>query len=452
MLVVSILMLVIGVITACLDLKQEDNTQSNPRKKRFGGLLILGAFLTGLFTMLALEIPTPEIYTTQGNSGYNNMIYVKFDWPLQVWYTLEPYDDPKENGSEYKEPIPLETSTSISAKASFLGIKWSDTESKDIVITSDNKLNVVETDEPGSSIASIKATFNEELLFPGDKLTKNKLSVEGITISGNTVPISDFEFSPSTISEGKNRIVITYQDLTCEVLYSAHKPQLSKIQARYAGTTLTEGDSIRTDDFKVIGIYEDGTQTELTDYKIEPSVAEEPGNLRVKVIKDDISTTLTVNVEKKPTNSLVCREQHTPDDALYWVSINKWSNTDDFDINGKRYSGGLKIEMNEMLSSWGATVGTALTSQIMLTNDNGKPLIGNIPFTIVLHQSMLSSQSSATISILVDGEERHNIGRIDASTTDKFPFDIDADGADSIIIRVDAQLKGGAFVFGVVDE
>jgi len=65
---------------------------------------------------------------------------------------------------------------------------------------------------------------------------------------------------------------------------------------------------------------------------------------------------------------------------------------------------------------------------------------------------MLSSQSSATISILVDGEERHNIGRIDASTTDKFPFDIDADGADSIIIRVDAQLKGGAFVFGVVDE
>ena len=284
---ISILMLIIGVVTEYLALKQENDTESNLRKKLFGWLLILGAFLTGFFTIISLEIPAPEIYTTQGDSGDNNTIYIKCDWPLRVWYTLEPYDNPQ-NGSEYKEPIPLEESTSISAKANFLKIKWSETVSKDIIITSDNKLNIVETDEPGSSIVSIKATLNEGVLFPGDELTKDKLNVEGITISGNIVIISDFKLSPITILEGQNRIVVTYQDLECEVLYFAHKPQLANIEARYTGTELTEGDSIHTDDFKVIGIYEDGTQTEFIDYKIEPSVAEKPGNLQVKVITDDM--------------------------------------------------------------------------------------------------------------------------------------------------------------------
>lgn len=448
---ISILMLIIGVVTEYLALKQKNDTESKLRKKLFGWLLILGAFLTGFFTIISLEIPAPEIYTTQGDSGDNNTIYVKCDWPLQVWYTLEPYDNPQENGLEYKEPIPLETSTSISAKASFFGIKWSKIVSKDIVITSDNKLNIVETNEPGSSIASIKATLNGELLFPGDELTKDKLNVEGITISGNTVTISNFKLSPITILEGQNRIVVTYQDLECEVLYFAHKPQLANIQARYTGSTLTEGDSVHTEDFKVIGIYEDGTQTEFTDYKIEPSVAEKPGNLQVKVIKDDMSTTTTVYVEKKPTNSLTYREQHTPNDVLNGVHITKWSSADDLDINGKRHSSGLKVEMTEAFSSMGATIGSPLSSQITLANDNGKPLVGNISFAIVADQSMFSSQSSATICILVDGDERHNTGRIDGSTTDEFIFNLDVEGADSIIIKVDAEIKNGAFVFGVVD-
>lgn len=449
-LVLSIIMLVIGVAIEYHAFK--NNSERNSQGKLIGGIMILGAFLAGLFPIIALEIPTPEIYTTQGDSEYNNMIYIKCDWPLHVWYTLAPYDNPEENGVRYEEPIPLETSISISAKASFFGIKWSETVSKDIVINSDNELNIVETNEPGSSIASIKATFNEEPLFPGDEVTKDLLSVEGTTISGNSVAISGFEFSPNIILEGQNRIAVTYQDLKCEVLYFSHYPQLVNIQAKYTGATLTEGDSILAEDFKVIGKYEDGTQTELTDFTIEPSVAEKPGNLQVKVIKGSMSTTTTVYIDQKPTNSLVCSEQHTPDNVWNQVYITKWSAVDDLDINGKRHSGGLKVEMTEAFSSMGATIGSPLSSQIMLTNDNGKPLVGNIAFAIVVDQSMFSSQSSATISILVDGEERHNTGRIDASTTDEFAFDIDVEGADSIVIRVDAEIKNGAFVFGMVNE
>jgi len=456
--IITVLVAVIGVIVEVFDARGNKKNPTNgetvrkSQSKGIGFLLIAGAILAGLLAIVTLEIPVPEIYTTQGDLEYNNMIYIKCDWPLQVWYTLDPYGNPEENGSKYEEPIHLEKSVSISAKASFFGIKWSEPVSKDIVITSNNELNIIETNEPGSSIVSITATLNEEPLFPGDELSKGTLSVKGTTISGSSVAISDFAFSPIIISAGENRIIVTYQDLECEVLYFAHYPQLVNIQAKYTGETLIEGSSIMAEDFEVIGIYENGTQTELTDFTIKPSIAEKPGNLQVKVIKGSISTTTTINIEKRPTNSLTYSEQHTPDDSLHAVSVSKWSATDDLDINGERHSGGLKVAMNDIFSSWGSTLGSPMTSKITFTNKDGRPLIGNLQFTIAVDQSMLSSQSSAIISILVDGEEQYNTEKIDASTTDKFIFDIDVDGADSITIRVDAEIKNGAFVFGVVDR
>ena len=52
----------------------------------------------------------------------------------------------------------------------------------------------------------------------------------------------------------------------------------------------------------------------------------------------------------------------------------------------------------------------------------------------------------------VNGEEKYNTGRIDASTTDQFAFDVNVDGADSMIIKIDAEIKNGSFTFGIVDE
>lgn len=451
--------LITGVGSALFTLSQrnvstdETVTQSRIKwKRRIGVILTLSTLVPAIVAIFIIEIPTPEIYTTTGDSYSNNAVYIKSDWLLQVYYTLVPYDDPQENGLKYEDAIPIETSVSVSAKTCFLGFRWSATESKDIVLTSDGNLNIIETDEPGTSIGEITATLNNRQLFPGDELKKDAFTVKGITIAGNSVPISDFTFSPNNISEGQNRIIVTYQDLECEILYSAHYPQLVSLQAQYTGPALVEGDDILVEDFNVVGTYEDGGQVELTDFSVEPSIANREGNLTVKVSKDGISTQVGIYVEPIPTNSLKCIEQHTPNDALHWVSITHWSNTDDFDINSKRYSGGLKVELNEMLSSLGSTVGSPLKAQIILTNDNGKPLVGNIPFTIVLDQSMYESKSSGTISIFVDGNELHNTGEIDGSTKEVFRFDIDADGADSIVIQADVVLKGGAFVFGIVDE
>lgn len=422
------------------------------RKRRIGEILTLSTLLPAIVAILIIEIPSPEIYTTTGDSHSNNALYIKSDWLLQVYYTLVPYDDPQVNGLKYENAIPIDTSVSVSAKTCFLGFRWSETESKDIVLTSDGNLNIIETDEPGTSIGEITAILTNRQLFPGDELKKDVFAVEGTTIAGNSVPILDFTFSPKIISKGQNRIIITYQDLEYEILYSAHYPQLVNLQARYTGPVLVEGDDILVEDFDVVGIYEDGNQVELTDFSVEPSTASREGNLTVKVSMNGISTQVGIYVEPIPTNSLKCIEQHTPNDALHWVNIVHWSNTDDFDINSKRYSGGLKVELKEMLSSLGSTVGSPLTAQIILTNDNGKPLVGNIPFTIVLDQSMYESKSSGTISIFVDGDELHNTGEIDGSTKEAFRFDIDADGADSIVIQADVVLKGGAFVFGIVDE
>lgn len=307
-------------------------------------------------------------------------------------------------------------------------------------------------DKQEGNIIEIQATIITKQLFPGDQLKKEALLVEGITMSGESVVLSDFKFTPNIITEGENEITVTYDDLTYVILFSAHNPQLVRINAKYVGESLQKGNEILPEYFSVIGIYEDGSQIELTDFLVEPSTASVSGDFLVRVFKGEISTEITLHIEDIPQNSLVCSERHSPNDAIFWVNIKKWSNTDDLDINGKRYSGGLKIEMGDTFSFLGSTVGNSLTSQITISDENGIPLIGNFTGVLVADQSMFSSQSSGIISILVNGEEKYSTGRIDSSTTDEFAFDIDVDGADSIIVKVDAEIKNGSFTFGIVDK
>lgn len=404
-----------------------------------------------IVTFFVLEVPAPEIYTTNGDSQTKNEVYFKTEWPLEVWYTLTPYDNP-ENGVKYKDSILIENSTSISAKACFANIKWSRVESRDIIIDDNGEVKFVETDELGTSIKEIRANIVTDKLFPGDKLTREDLCVEGINIAGETIPIVDYQFSPDTISEGINEITIVYQKFESIICYEACIPKLVKIKATYTGDKLVEGDEINKDCFEVFGIYEDDRQEQLLDYNIEPSVVDRGGNFPINVSKDNISTSITVYVDEMPKNSFTWNEKHVPNDAMNSVSIKVWSDAEDLDIAGKRHSGGLKITISNMFSSLGSGINNPVTSKITITNDDGRPLVDHFEGIFVVDQSMFNSKSYGTISILVDGEEKYNTGKIDSSTRDNFPFSIDIDGADSMIINTEAVINNGDFTFGFVNE
>ena len=114
-----------------------------------------------------------------------------------------PYDDPMKNGEKFKENIPIIRSMAVSAKATLFGIKWSELESKDIIIGNNNELEIIDPNSPGSSIMKISAYLVGSRYFPGDTLSQNDIKVEGETLAGDKVVIEDYSFSPDVMVEGK---------------------------------------------------------------------------------------------------------------------------------------------------------------------------------------------------------------------------------------------------------
>ena len=55
------------------------------------------------------------------------------------------------------------------------------------------------------------------------------------------------------------------------------------------------------------------------------------------------------------------------------------------------------------------------------------------------------------IELLDNNEVLFSTGEIDGNTTSAFPFNVNAEDADSYIIETAAKLRGTSFVFGLVD-
>lgn len=149
------------------------------------------------------------------------------------------------------------------------------------------------------------------------------------------------------------------------------------------------------------------------------------------------------------SNQITPIETHTPNDAVWSVNLLNWDEKSDYGINGNRYSGGIKVVISNMFTSMGSGAENQITSRIMLPlNDSIDKQFSGI---IILDQSMYGSASSAIIRILANNEVLFSTGEIDGNTTSAFPFNVNAEDADSYIIETAAKLRGTSFVFGLVD-
>ena len=104
-----------------------------------------------------------------------------------------------------------------------------------------------------------------------------------------------------------------------------------------------------------------------------------------------------------------------------------------------------------MFISMGANGSKDITSRITV------PLDGNYNETIfegvfVLDQSMYGTESTGTISILIDNKEVFTTGEIGGNTLNAFPFKIDFGNADALIILTEAHLVGSDVVYGFVSQ
>ena len=157
-------------------------------------------------------------------------------------------------------------------------------------------------------------------------------------------------------------------------------------------------------------------------------------------------TTQTPNNKEQ---QVTVTEQHTPNDVATQVSYCDWDVENDFGITNKRYEGGYKVTITNFFTATGSTVDNDITSRLILQ----LPLNYADPIftgTLVLHNSMFGSKSHGTIRILVNGEEKFSTGEISGDCTSDFPFNINIDGADSIIVEADVTVSGGKFEYGLV--
>lgn len=219
----TLILLVVSFILAVITLVV------NGKGKVAFGVGTVAAAISAAISFTAMSIPKPEIYTTNGNSVKENEVYFSTEWPLTVKYTLVPYDDPMKNGEEFKENIPIIRSMAVSAKSTLFGIKWSELESKDIIIGNNNELAIIDPNSPGSSIMKISAYLVGSRYFPGDTLSQEDIKVEGETLAGDKVVIEDYSFSPDVMVEGKNEIQITYKNLEYIIHHTVLPPEMVDI-------------------------------------------------------------------------------------------------------------------------------------------------------------------------------------------------------------------------------
>lgn len=165
----------------------------------------------------------------------------------------------------------------------------------------------------------------------------------------------------------------------------------------------------------------------------------------------DIDNPLKIQFPTPPKDKIPVSEHHQPDDAATLVSLPDWNVNEDIGIDGKKYGGGIKVKISDMFISMGANGSKDITSRITV------PLDGNYNETIfegvfVLDQSMYGTESTGTISILIDNKEVFTTGEIGGNTLNAFPFKIDFGNADALIILTEAHLVGSDFVYGFVSQ
>lgn len=432
-------------------------------KKRAGVIIAaLTAIVGAVLAFSQIEIPKPEIYTTNGQSPIDNEVYITAEWPLSIWYSLTPYGDPQKEGTKYEGNISVEGTMTISAKTRFLfGLKWSDLVSKDIIVGSDGELDIIDTDYPGTSIQKISANLTDNRFFPGDILKKEDICVKGATIAGETVTIEDFDFTPDTLVEGLNNITVSYKNLFDEISYVASLPKLIAINAEYIGDDLHEGDVIEAGQFKITGVYENGNQMPLEEFMLEPSKAEAVGKLDISIGAEDVSTTITVSVKEREYPFTLASELHTPNgDYDPTVSVNAWEENTDYSITGKTFHNGIKLSFENWMSQLmgngtdfaedvESNIYIAVNQDVLLKRSKEERYFSG---KIVIGRDTNGSTTTAEISIYADGEEVYQSGEITAASTKIPSFRIPATGIEQILIKTNANVCGNTFVIGIITE
>lgn len=303
-------------------------------------------------------------------------------------------------------------------------------------------------------IVSLRITPVKSTYFVEDKLTKQDFNVEGIDTKGNKQILNNYAFSPNELYvAGNNSIKFVYEQASETLIINAKKHEIVKIEATYEGGKLWQGDAIKKEDFKVIGIYDNGVTEELFDFEV-PEIEVEEGDNVIEVKASGLSTKVTVpafvfNLGAATGEIIGGNFSHN------W-SFDEWDYASDFDTAGKRHKSGKKITLSDLFHGIDPNgAGTEnIKFKLFVPLDPYK--MKRDPYFVgkfILDRSMKDKKSYGTIQIIVDGKTVFSTEEMNGSTSKEYPFNVDLSGVDSFEIFVDCTVVNTTgFTFAMVDE
>lgn len=348
---------------------------------------------------------------------------------------------------------------SVSARASFFfDFFWSDNVSVDLVIGEDSIFSD-EVESTGSSISSISVALNKSSCFPGIFLKRDDLIVSGITIAGENVIITDYVFEPFELSEGVNTVEVRYRNLCSSLKINVIPAKLIKMSAEYIGKEKRVDEEFVKSDFKVTGLFEDGTSKDIADFEIEPIVFSESGSYDITVSYEDFTEIVTVEILPKEYLFGFASEMHIPTGSYVPnVIVGTWNKDVDYAVDGKTYGDGIKLTIGNWMSGLmgnGNDFREKVTSN-MYINVNQDMLANLEPDKkyfdgwFVVHRDTNGSTTTANISIYADDVLVYQSGDINAASIKIPPFKISVDGVEQIRVETVAQSSGNDFIIGCI--
>lgn len=424
-------------------------------------LAILSFLVAVVSGVIENALPIPEFYMTNGDNDSDNKGYFKVDFPLSVYYTLVPYADPKKNGIKYETPFDADSSFSINYASSIMGIMWSETKSEDVILQSNGKVETIDTNEPGRSIAEIIAYLDRDKLFPGDTLEKGDFVVKGETIAGDKVTMDEFEFSPTQIVEGENKITVEYKGLTSIVNFWADSPKVISIKAEYFGGDVSIGSKIPKEDITVTATYEDGHVEETGDFEIVPSECDEDGENTIKILYQECSDEILINAvteeeESSSEGALFnnCYEKHDDGSIIPQIGFGYWDSAKT-DVQGNSYDDGqLYISIGDLYNQIQDTGDSFINSSIIyIVNPKYDLSKGvHVKGRFVVDNEYIGSNAYTDISIKIDGKEVWATNEsISGSTISPTPFEFDVyQGTESMTMDFSCNARGKGVGLGII--
>lgn len=355
--------LLIAIVSLYLGLKEKKSVL----------VVFVGSLVSLGVTYLMTPVPTPEIWPTNGVLSTSGEVKLKAEKYLSIYYTLDENLDPKNDGTKYNEPLKIKENTTIVAKTRFL-FRWSKLVYVDLIVNSNG--TVSRAAKASELFNRIEANYTAITIASGESISKNDLEVIGIKSDGGQERLTDYSFAPKTVSEGDNEIRISYGDLSTTIHIKAGKAVIRALSAKLIFDPIYQNTVLSHDMFEVYAIYTDKTKELITDYSLVPTTAEKVGNMSVTIDKENVSTTVSINVQKKPTPELSAISSK---EAASYTAYPK-DNNEGFTMFGAKYAEGFSITVGAALNIWdsGNQYTTFTLSDLSTQYSKLSMLMGNV--------------------------------------------------------------------------